>query len=191
MLTREQIDKIIESHGKWLRDEEGGSRANLCDADLRGADLRGADLRCADLCGADLRGANLCRADLRDANLCRANLRDANLRDANLCDADLRDANLCGADLRRADLCDANLPKHIIQIGPIGSRRSYTTYNVSDDIVQCGCWNNYKGGSLEMFVARVDDVYPPDSLHGKEYRAAIDLFKAMQAVYRTEDTPAV
>lgn len=28
-LTQEQLDKIIESHGKWLRDEEGGERANL------------------------------------------------------------------------------------------------------------------------------------------------------------------
>ena len=67
---------------------------DLCDADLRGADLRGANLCDADLRGADLRGANL-----RDTDLC----------DADLCDADLRDANLCGADLRGANLRDANL----------------------------------------------------------------------------------
>ncbi|EDZ6717036.1 pentapeptide repeat-containing protein, partial [Salmonella enterica] len=42
---------------------------DLCDADLRGADLRGANLRGADLFDANLRGADLCDANLRDANL--------------------------------------------------------------------------------------------------------------------------
>ncbi|EDX4244303.1 pentapeptide repeat-containing protein [Salmonella enterica subsp. enterica serovar Daytona] len=73
--------------------------ANLCGADLRGANLRDANLFDANLCGADLFDADLFDADLFDANLCGANLRDANLCGANLCDADLRDANLCGADL--------------------------------------------------------------------------------------------
>ena len=44
----------IDLHLKWLRDEEGGERANLRDADLRDADLRGANLSWADLSGADL-----------------------------------------------------------------------------------------------------------------------------------------
>ena len=93
--------------------------ADLCGADLCGANLRGANLCGADLCDADLRGANLCGADLRNANLrganlrgadlCDANLRGANLRGADLCDANLRGANLCGANLYGADLCDANL----------------------------------------------------------------------------------
>ncbi|ECY2342199.1 pentapeptide repeat-containing protein [Salmonella enterica] len=94
------LSKILEEHKVWITSmRESGSRANLCDANLCGADLRDANL-----CGADLRDANLCGADLRDANLC-----GANLCDANLCGADLRDANLCGADLRGANLCDANL----------------------------------------------------------------------------------
>ena len=78
------------------------SGANLCDANLRGADLRGANLCDANLRGADLRGADLCDADLRGADLRGANLCGANLRGANLCDADL-----CGADLCGADLCSA------------------------------------------------------------------------------------
>ncbi|RFW65414.1 pentapeptide repeat-containing protein [Salmonella enterica] len=79
------LSKILEEHKVWITSmRESGSRADLCDANLRGADLRGADLR-----GANLRGA-----DLRGANLYGANLRGANLRGANLCDA-----NLCGADL--------------------------------------------------------------------------------------------
>ena len=59
-----KLQEIIESHGKWLKFEDGGK----C-ADLRGADLRGADLRGAHLRGAHLRGANLQGADLRGAYL--------------------------------------------------------------------------------------------------------------------------
>ena len=61
------IELILEKHAKWARGEDGGERADLCGADLRGADLCDADLRDADLCGANLSGA-----DLRDANLCDA-----------------------------------------------------------------------------------------------------------------------
>ena len=60
MLEKEKIREIIESHGKWLRNEEGGIRANL-----RGANLRGANLRGANLSGANLSGADLSDADLR------------------------------------------------------------------------------------------------------------------------------
>ena len=103
-MTNEELKKIIEKHEKWLKNQEDGERADLCDADLRDADLRGANL-----CDANLRYANLCGANLCDANLCDANLRYANLRGANLCDANLRDANLRGANLCGANLCDANL----------------------------------------------------------------------------------
>ncbi len=99
------LSKILEEHKVWITSmRESGSRANLCDANLCGADLRGANL-----CGADLRGANLCDANLRGADLRGANLCDANLCGANLCDANLCDANLCGANLCGANLCDANL----------------------------------------------------------------------------------
>ena len=122
------LKKILDEHLLWLNGE-GGSRADLRDANLRDADLRDADLRDADLRGAnlrdaDLRDADLSDADLRDADLFGANLRCANLREANLrganlrcanlsnadlCEADLRDADLFGANLRCANLRDANL----------------------------------------------------------------------------------
>lgn len=44
-LSKEKLKEIIESHGKWLRDEEGGRIADLRNADLRGANLRGANLQ--------------------------------------------------------------------------------------------------------------------------------------------------
>ena len=55
-MNRVELDRILDSHKKWLIDEAGveGKRADLRGADLREADLRGADLRGADLCGADL-----------------------------------------------------------------------------------------------------------------------------------------
>lgn len=118
-ITQEKLKEIIASHGKWLRCENGGERADLCDANLR-----------------------------------NANLRNANLRYANLRYADLRDANLCDADLR-----DANLRKTYYQIVRIGSRNATTTYCVEDDNVVCGCWNTYKGGTLEEFKKRVESIY--------------------------------
>ena len=87
-----ELKAIIYKHAKWARGEDGGERADLCDADLRGASLCGANL-----CGASLCGANLCDADLRGANLCGANLRNADLRNADLCGANLRNANLRNA----------------------------------------------------------------------------------------------
>jgi uncharacterized protein YjbI with pentapeptide repeats len=63
------LDKILSKHLRWFNEEEGGERANLYGANLRGADLYGADLRGADLRRADLRGANLREVDLRGADL--------------------------------------------------------------------------------------------------------------------------
>ena len=108
-MDKDKLNEIIESHGKWLRDEEGGVRADLCGANLRGADL----------------------------------------------------------------------PSKIIQVGPIGSRKSYTIYRVDEDIVQCGCWNDYKGGSLDEFKQRIDTVYP-DGEYRQEYLAAIAMFEKMK-----------
>ncbi|EIW5931210.1 pentapeptide repeat-containing protein [Salmonella enterica] len=148
------LSKILEEHKVWITSmHESGSRADLRDADLRGAnlrdaDLRGANLRDADLCGADLRDADLRGANLRDANLCGADLRGANLRDADLCGADLRDAdlrganlcgaNLCGADLRGANLCGADLPDLTFVI--LGEK--YFISITNGEYVRAGCQNH-------------------------------------------------
>ena len=70
--TQAELAVIVEKHGKWLIDEEGGESADLRGADLYGANLRGADLRDANLCGANLRGADLRGADL----CCMGNMRN-------------------------------------------------------------------------------------------------------------------
>ncbi len=78
-MTREQLNKILENHKKWLNDEDDGIRADLTYADLRNANLSDANLR-----GANLRNANLSNANLRNVDLTYADLRNANLSDANL-----------------------------------------------------------------------------------------------------------
>ncbi len=105
-MTQDEIKTILDAHGKWIRREAGGKRANLSGANLSGADLSRADLSGANLSRADLSGANLSRADLYGANLSRADLYGANLSRA-----DLYGANLYGADLSRADLSGANLSR--------------------------------------------------------------------------------
>ncbi len=132
-ISKEELTQIIERHGKWLRDEEGGERADLSYADLRSADLRSADLR--------------------SANLSYANLRYANLRYANLRYADLSYADLSYADLRSADLRSAvggaRDRVQCLQVHP------YKIIILDKKTVWGGCtkktatqWLSYKGAEL-------------------------------------------
>ena len=109
-MTESDIKKTLEEHICWLNDE-GGRRADLRWADLRGANLRGANLRRANLSGADLS-----RADLRGADLRRADLRGADLSRADLRWADLSGANLHWANLRGANLREANLDFSVLPL---------------------------------------------------------------------------
>ena len=175
-LTKEEIE-VLQRHAKWLKNEEGGEKADLRGADLRGADLRDADLRGANLRGANLRGANLWGADLLDADLWGADLRGADLRDANLRGADLRGANLWGANLQ-----DAN--GKVLSFGPIGSRQGITYVTKTEQIIhiRCGCFY----GTLKEFAAKVEEEHG-DSQHGKSYKAAIEFIKAHDAACWQDD----
>ena len=207
-ISKKELKNILEKHKKWLMNEKDGKRANLSYTDLSNADLNYAELQYADLNYAalgfaDLNHANLAKAnlyhanlqfaELRFANLAKADLSNANLqfselRFANLTSADLSEANLSGANLTNAGLSNANLefanltqaklPKQIIQIGPIGSRKSYTIINVDDDIITCGCWK----GSLEEFKARIDEVYPDDGKYRAQYLGVISLVESLRSV---------
>ncbi|ENG8137734.1 pentapeptide repeat-containing protein [Salmonella enterica] len=188
------LSKILEEHKVWITSmRESGSRADLCDANLRGANLRGADLRGANLCGANLCGANLCGANLCGANLCGADLfdadlRGANLRGADLCGADLRGANLRGADLRGANLRGADLPDLTFVI--LGEK--YFISITNGEYVRAGCqnhtveeWRKYSkqeiadmdGRKALKFYPRLLDIIDfyigkgerPDWLTSKEY----------------------
>ena len=212
-ITQEKLNQILEAHGKWYRsDGAEGERADLRRADLQGAYLRRADLQGADLRRADLQGAYLQGADLQGAYLRRADLQGADLQGADLQGADLQGAYLQGADLRRADLQGADLQgadlqgadlqgaylqgayldKTYYQITRIGSRNATTTYCVEDDNVVCGCWNNYKGGTLEEFRKRVESVYgensgKPNKKYYSQYIAAIEFFEKMAKLAKKEE----
>ena len=168
IITAEELKDILAKHKKWLNDEEGGEQA-----DLSGADLYGADLKYADLYGADLSGADLRCADLKYADLYGA---------------DLKYADLYGADLYDTDLRCVKRP-WLVYTGNIGSRRSETLYFADYDSVRCGCWNNYKGGTLTEFKARIDEVYPADSENEEcqkyrmEYLSAIKMFESTREAY--------
>ncbi|EGK7034171.1 pentapeptide repeat-containing protein [Salmonella enterica subsp. enterica serovar Altona] len=173
------LSKILEEHKVWITSmRESGSRADLCDANLRGANLYGANLY----------GANLYGADLRGANLRGANLRGANLRGANLCDANLRGANLYGANLYGADLRGANLPDLTFVI--LGEK--YFISITNGEYVRAGCqnhtveeWRKYSkqeiaemdGRKALKFYPRLLDIIDfyigkgerPDWLTSKEY----------------------
>lgn len=53
-MTQKELNMILDKHKMWLSGKEGGEKA-----DLRGADLRGVNLSEAYFGGADLCGANL------------------------------------------------------------------------------------------------------------------------------------
>ena len=208
-ITAEKLQEIIESHGKWLRNKEGGQRADLRDADLRDADLQRAtlqraNLQCADLRDADLQratlrdadlqratlqgaylqDADLQRADLQRADLQRANLQRANLQRANLQRADLQGADLRDADLQGANLQGADLPDGIYQVVGCGSANRCTTYDSINDRVICGCWNDDNGNHLAAFEERIEAVYgaegsDPNQQYYNEYMSAIAFFKAI------------
>ena len=76
-MNKEELEKVLELHLKWLKSEDGGVRANLSNANLSNANLSNADLRYADLTNANLSNANLSNADLRYADLRYADLRYA------------------------------------------------------------------------------------------------------------------
>lgn len=43
-MDAERLREVLEKHKKWLNDEAGGRKADLCGANLRGVDMRGANL---------------------------------------------------------------------------------------------------------------------------------------------------
>ena len=212
-MDEKHLNKVLEDHKTWL-ESLGGKRADLSNADLRevdlyradlrSANLRGAKLHKADLCDAKLCGANLYQANFFCANLFKADLSETNLGETNfraanlskailcrasMCETDFRRAYMYGVDLRGtilrgANLRGANLDQQIVQIGPIGSRNDYVTYNVKNDVVQCGCWRDYMGGPLADFIEQVNETYPEGEEDKREYRlqylAVITMFKTLK-----------
>ncbi|EAE2568055.1 pentapeptide repeat-containing protein [Listeria monocytogenes] len=188
-MKQEELDIILENHGKWLLNE-GGERANLSNIDLKNTNLRFANLRLAYLRGADLSNANLRGANLRFADLSNANLRFADLSYANLSIADLSYANLSNADLsnvnlsnanfRGVDLSDANLNwvnwQHVEGLTVIcvqvdtSRRNNQIAYIKELDIWTTGCFQ----GTLDELKASVEQTHKYNEKLKKRYYRVID-----------------
>ncbi|HAC5606563.1 TPA_asm: hypothetical protein GZW66_03315 [Listeria monocytogenes] len=168
-MKQEELDIILENHGKWLLNE-GGERADLSNADLKNTNLRFANLRLA-----DLRGANL-----SNANLSNANLRFADISNANLSNANLSNANLSIADLRGTDLSDANLNwvnwQHVEGLTVIcvqvdtSRRNNQIAYIKELDIWITGCFQ----GTLDELKASVEQTHKHNEKLKKRYYRVID-----------------
>ncbi|EAG7556178.1 pentapeptide repeat-containing protein [Listeria monocytogenes] len=178
-MKQEELDIILENHGKWLLNE-GGERADLSNADLKNTNLRFANLRLAYLRGAYLSNANLRGANLRFADISNANLSNANLSNANLSIADLSNANLYNANLRGTDLSDANLNwvnwQHVegltvicVQVDTT-RKNNQITYIKELDIWITGCFQ----GTLDELKASVEQTHKDNEKLRKRYYRVID-----------------
>lgn len=148
-MKQEELDIILENHGKWLFNE-GGDRADLSNADLKNTNLRFANLRLA-----DLRGANLRLAYLRGANL--------------------RFADLRGADLSNADLNWVNW-QHVegltvicVQVDTT-RKNNQIAYIKELDIWITGCFQ----GTLDELKASVEQTHGDNEKLRKRYYRVID-----------------
>ncbi|EID4296310.1 pentapeptide repeat-containing protein [Listeria monocytogenes] len=183
-MKQEELDIILENHGKWLLNE-GGERANLSNIDLKNTNLRFANLRLAYLRGADLSNANLRFADLRGADLrfadlSYANLSIADLSYANLSNADLSNVNLSNANFRGVDLSDANLNwvnwQHVEGLTVIcvqvdtSRRNNQIAYIKELDIWTTGCFQ----GTLDELKASVEQTHKYNEKLKKRYYRVID-----------------
>ncbi|PCX99385.1 hypothetical protein A7N77_14305 [Listeria monocytogenes] len=160
-MKQEELDIILENHGKWLFNE-GGDRADLSNADLKNTNLRFANLRLA-----DLRGANLSYADLSGADLSGANLRGANLSYADLSYADLSGANLSYANLNWINWRDVvSLTVIAVQINTT-RKNNQITYIKELEIWTTGCFQ----GTLEELKTSIENTHKDnEKLKAKYYR---------------------
>ena len=117
-VNSKNLPKILKNHELWLSGE-GGERASLRFADLRGLDLSNANLKNALLSNADLRGVNISDADLSDTDMDNINasnadfscssLRGADLSFSNLRNSNLNEVNMSFSKLSGSDLSGSNL----------------------------------------------------------------------------------
>lgn len=134
--------RVITDHERYVRRQNGGTRAFLRFADLSRRDLTGRMLDEIDCTGADLsdailRRASAVRAAFFGADLTRADLTDimasrADMRGARLSGARLNNAVLDEADLRKAVLAIAGDAWHIVRPGGIGASMAAANLEEAD-----------------------------------------------------------
>ncbi|EIM1817763.1 pentapeptide repeat-containing protein [Listeria monocytogenes] len=168
-MKKEELDIILENHGKWLRDE-GGERADLTSADLRHTNLSNAVLTSADLRHANLSNAVLTSADLRHANLTNANLTNANLTNADLTNADLSNADLSNANLTWVNWQDVRgLTVVAVQVDTT-RKNNQIAYIKELHIWTTGCFQ----GKLYKLKSSIEKTHKDNEKLKKRYYRVID-----------------
>jgi len=177
-----------ENTMKFAIEKAVAEKANLGDANLRGAYLGDANLSVANLSGAYLGDANLSGAYLGDANLSGADLSGAYLGDANLSGANLSGANLSGAHLGDANT-DLVGDRPYFSIGPIGSRQDNLTLWITEKgpLLKTGCFGP---DTFEAFRGNLERDHSAESTHRKEYEAALLMCEAHAVLWTPKTVEA-
>ncbi|EAK8454116.1 pentapeptide repeat-containing protein [Listeria monocytogenes] len=158
-MNQYELNIILENHGKWLRNE-GGKKADLSYANLRGANLSNADLSYANLRGANLSNADLSYANLRGANLSNADLSYANLRGADLSYAYLNWVNWQQVEGLTVICVQVDTTRNNNQIAYIKELHIWTT----------GCFQ----GKLYKLKASIEKTHGDNEKLRKRYYRMID-----------------
>lgn len=142
--------------------------------------------------GCDLTNCEFTHTDLKSVDFESTNLKNVKFYTCSLDSSSFDEySNTAGIVFRSCNIARINMPEPVYCIGPIGSRYCLTTFFAGRNIVQCGCWNEEKGGTLEEFKARIDEVYPSCSegeelMFREQYLAAIEFFERMRKLYLAE-----
>jgi hypothetical protein len=158
-----QLSEILEAHRKWLRNEEGGERA-----DLRAADLRAANLSYADLSYANLSDANLSYAkNIEIADAITRILPEGDIIGWKKCNDDVIVKLLIPADAKRSNAtgrkCRAEFAKVIEVIGAeygVTDSHGPTTKYLVGEIVKPDEWDDNRwdecSNGIHFFITRYE-----------------------------------
>ena len=127
----------------------------------------------------DLSYCDLSNSDLSYCDLSYSNLRYCNLSNSDLSDCDLSCSNLSHYDQKLTLIGD----RPVFSLGTIGSRNDYLWAYLTDQgvYVRAGCFF----GTLDEFADVVEKTHG-DNIHGREYRAAIELIKVHAELWMPE-----
>lgn len=168
----------------------------ISDADLRVATFKNCifqnvvfghcDISIALFKGCFFQNCRFSYTNLGSANFENANLNGSKFYTCCLDNSYFDDhSDTCKIAFHNCNITGIDMPEPVYCIGPIGSRYRFTTFFAGRNIVQCGCWNGEKGGTLEEFKARIDKIYPScsegeDLMFREQYLAAIEFFERMR-----------
>lgn len=166
-ISRDELNEIIRLHKKWL--ESNGNHGER--ADLRNADIRGADITYQDLNRVNFGGSIITNCDFTGTDLRGCHFHGTDIIDCQLRSCDLRAAIFKGCLLKRSDLYASNIRlsdlsgcyltgcSNILSYGPMptSGRIIYAIWHGAETgwMVQAGCF----WGNLDVLEKRVKETH--------------------------------